>query len=158
MSDQVEINGNLHSWGSISVKFGGDRFFGFKSIKYGDARERVKGYGMGRQHGPRGRSRGKYTTEPVVLAGHPSSIQELREALAAASQDGVSYGDVEFDIVVQYVEPGEVPITVEIERCAWAKNSTSNEEGPDPLTEEIEIDCFRIRRNGTVLWDASEGG
>ncbi|MCH8084608.1 MAG: hypothetical protein IH885_10275 [Myxococcales bacterium] len=156
MSDEIRINGNAHSWGSITVKFDGDRFFGFTSIGYADARERVKAYGMGRAQAPRGRSRGKYTTEPVTLTGWKGSVQQLRQALADAG-DGESYGDTLFQIVVQYVEADDTPVTVELEDCVWTKNTSSDEEGPDPLSEDIEIDCMRIRRNGLVLFDNSEG-
>lgn len=156
MSDEIRVNGNQHSWGSITVKVDGDRFFGFTSIGYADSRERVKAYGMGRAQAPRGRSRGKYATEPVTLAGWKGSVQQLRKALADAG-DGESYGDTVFQIVVQYVESDDTPITVELEDCVWTKNTTSEEEGPDPLKEEIEIDCMRIRRNGLVLFDNSEG-
>ena len=156
MSDEIRVNGNLHSWGSITVKINEERFFGFSAISYSDSRERVKGYGMGRHQAPRGRSRGKYATEPVGLTGAKGSVQQLRKALADAG-DGESYGDTEFQIVVEYVEADDTPILVEIEDCVWTKNTTSDEEGPDPLNEEIEIDCMRIRRNGLVLFDASEG-
>ena len=156
MADEIRVNGNQHSWGSITVKFDGDRFFGFTSIGYADARERVKAYGMGRAQAPRGRSRGKYTTEPVTLTGWKGSVQQLRQALADAG-DGESYGDTLFQIVVQYVEADDTPVTVELEDCVWTKNTSSDEEGPDPLSEDIEIDCMRIRRNGLVLFDNSEG-
>ena len=156
MADEIRVNGNQHSWGSIEVKVDGDRYFGFTAISYGDTRERVKAYGMGRAQAPRGRSRGKYTTEPVGLTGWKGSIQQLRQALADAN-DGESYGDTIFQIVVQYVEADDTPITVELEDCVWVKNTSSEEEGPDPLKEEIEIDCLRIRRNGLVLFDNSEG-
>lgn len=158
MADQIRVNGNAHSWGSIEVKVDGDRFFGFTSIGYADARERVKAYGMGRAQAPRARSRGKYTTEPVTLSGQKSSMQELRQALAdAPGADGESYGDTIFQIVVEYVEDDDTPITVELEDCVLVKNTTSEEEGPDPLNEDVEIDCMRIRRNGLVLFDNSEG-
>ena len=39
----------------------------------------------------------------------------------------------------------------------WTGNSSSDEESPDPLKEEIEIDAMLIRRNGLVLFDASQG-
>jgi hypothetical protein len=156
MADEIRVNGNQHSWGSITVKVDGDRFFGFTSISYADSRERVKAYGMGRAQAPRGRSRGKYATEPVGLTGWKGSVQQLRQALADAG-DGESYGDTIFQIVVQYVEDDDTPITVELEDCVFTKNTTSDEEGPDPLKEEIEIDCMRIRRNGLVLFDNSEG-
>ncbi len=157
MADDIRVNGNQHSWGSIIVKIDGDRYYGFTSIGYSDSRERVKAYGMGRHQAPRGRSRGKYSVDPVTLKGWKGSVQALRDALAARSSDGRSYGDVEFEIVVQYIEADDTPITVELERCVWTKNTTSEEEGPDPLSDEIEIDCMLIRRNGLVLFDESQG-
>lgn len=155
MSDEIRVNGNLHSWGSIILRINDDRYYGFTSINYSDSRERVKGHGMGRHHAPRGRSRGKYTTEPVTLSGFKGSVQQVRQALADAG-DGEAYGDVEFQIVVQYVEDDDTPITDELDRCVWVKNTASNEEGPDPLKDEVEIDCMLIRRNGLVLFDNSE--
>jgi hypothetical protein len=156
MADQIRVNGNQHSWGSIVCKIDGDRYFGFTSINYADKRERVKAYGMGRHQAPRGRSRGKYSTDPVKITGWKGSIQSLRDALAAKSANGASYGDVEFEIVVQYIETGENPITVEIGRCVWVGNSSSEEEGADPLKEEIELDCMTIRRNGQTLFDSEQ--
>lgn len=157
MADQIRVNGNALSWGSIIFKVEGDRYYGFTSIAYSDKRERVKGYGMGLHHAPRSRSRGKYTVENVKVGGPKSSFQILREALAARSSNGANYGDVEVQIVVQYIEADETEITVELERCVWAGNSSSDEENPDPLKEEIEFDCMLIRRNGLVLFDSSEG-
>jgi hypothetical protein len=160
MSDGIRVNGNQYSWGSIILKIGGDRFYGFSEIGFADKRERAKAYGLGRHQAPRGRSRGKYTTDPVKLKGSRGSVQEVREALAALATDGVSYGDVEFDVVVQYVESSdssETPMIVEIERCVWASNSTSDTEGSDTLNDDIELDCMLIRRNGLTLFDSSEG-
>lgn len=157
MSDAIRVNGNQFSYGSIILKLDQDPFYGFTGISYADKRERVKAYGMGRHHAPRGRSRGKYTIEPVKLTGWKNSIQIFRAQLAARSVGGLSYGDVEFQIVVQYIEFDESPITVAIERCVWAGNSVSDEENPDPLKEEIEIDAMLIRRNNLVLFDAAQG-
>ena len=106
MSDQIRVNGNQLSWGSIILKLDQDVFTGFTSISFADKRERVKAYGQGRHHAPRGRSRGKYTIEPVKLTGWKDSVQIFRTQLAARSPDGKSYGDVEFQIIVQYVEIG----------------------------------------------------
>jgi hypothetical protein len=155
MSDEIRVNGNVHSWGSIILKIGDDRFFGFNQIAYADARERTKVYGMGRHHAPRGRTLGKYSTEPVKLRGPKGSVQQLREMLAQQG-GGSSYGDVEFEITVQFVEGEDTPITDVIEGCVWAKNSVSHEEGPDALVDEIEVDCMRIRRNDFVLYDESD--
>jgi hypothetical protein len=157
MSDAIRVNGNQFSWGSIILKLDQEPFYGFTGITYADKRERVKAYGMGRHHAPRGRSRGKYTIEPAKLTGWKSSIQAFRVQLAARSANGQSYGDVEFQAIVQYVEFDETPMTVVLERCVWAGNSTSDEENPDPLKEEIELDTMLIRRNGLVLFDSSQG-
>jgi len=157
MSDPVRVNGNQFSWGSIVLKLDGDRFYGFTGITYADKRERVKAYGMGRHQAPRGRSRGKYTIEPVKLTGWKGSVAAFRAQLAARAPDQKSYGDVEFEIVVQYVDTGEQPITVQLERCVWVGNSTNDEENADPEKEEIEIDAMLIRRNGFTLFDESRG-
>lgn len=157
MADDIRVNGNQISWGSIILKLDSERFTGFTSISFSDKRERVKAYGMTKHHAPRGRSRGKYTIEPVKLVGWKGSVAAFRAALALRANDQISYGDVEFQIVVQYVDTGELPLTVEIDRCVWTSNSSSDEESADPLKEEIEIDGMLIRRNGLVLFDATEG-
>jgi hypothetical protein len=157
MADQIRVNGNLYSWGSIKCKVAGELFHGFTTISYADKRERVKAYGMGRHHAPRGRSSGKYSTDPVKLAGPKSTMQALRASLALLAPDRVSYGNVEFQLIIQYVEPGEVPMNVEIEGCVITGNSTSDEENADPKNEECEIDCMLIRRNGLTLFDSSRG-
>jgi hypothetical protein len=155
--DEKRINGAQVSWASIKVKFDGDDVVGFTSLNYGDFLETAKTWGMGKHHAPRGRSRGKYNTDPVKLAGPPSTMEALRQKLAAKSPDGQSYGLVEFLIVAQYVEDGEPPMTVEIERCRYVKNVENREEGSEALKDEIEIDCMLIRRNGLTLCDSSEG-
>jgi hypothetical protein len=160
MSDQVRVNGNQYSWGSIILKLDGDRYTGFTGISFGDKRERVKAYGMGIHQAPRGRSRGKYSTDPVKLTGWTDSIQRLRAALAAKAADQASYGNIEFEIQVQYVETvgsTELPINVSLERCVIVGQSTSNEESADPLKEELEIDTMLIRRNDLTLFDSTEG-
>lgn len=157
MADKVRIRGNVLSWGSIIVKVDGERFSGFTSLSYGDKRERTYQWGMGKHQAPRGRSRGKYTPEPVKLGGPKSTIADLRAALMARAADGISYGDVEFQIVAQYVESDETPVTVELERCVIVGNTSQEEESADPLKEEIEISCMKVIRNGGTLYDSSEG-
>lgn len=157
MADQIRVNGNQLSWGSITLFVRGEIFTGFTGITYADKRERVKAYGMGRHHAPRGRSRGKYSTDPVKLTGWKSSVSALRTGLAVGSPNGTSYGDTEFDIQVLYSEVFEPNISVFISGCVWTANTSTEEENPDPLKEEIEIDPMVIRRNGLVLFDESLG-
>lgn len=155
-SDPISVNGNLYSWGSIVVKVDNEPIYGFKSIAFGDARERVKGYGLGAHHAPIGRTRGKYTIENAKLGGYPHAIQALRERLAARA-GGKSYGDVEFQVVTGYFEDDLDPIVVDLSRCVIAKNASSHDESPDPLLEEIELDVMAVRRNDLILYDESQG-
>lgn len=157
MSDPVRINGNTHSWGSIIPVVGSQKYYGFTGISYGDKRERVKGYGAGRHHAPTRRSSGKYTPDVVKLTGFKNAIEELRLALAAQAGDGRSYGNVQFLIQIQFIEAGDRPMNVVIEGCVVTGDSSSHEESADPLKDEIEIDCMRIKRNGKYLFDGTGG-
>lgn len=156
MSDEIRVNGNTHSWGSITIKAGEQQFTGFTEISYADSRERGKGYGMGKHQAPTRRSRGKYAVENTKLKGFKATIQQLREDLAALG-DGTNYGDVEFLVVIQYIDTGDKSITVELGRNVFVKNSSSESEGSDPLQEDIELDTMWIKRNGKTLFDSSKG-
>lgn len=156
MADQVRINGNTHSWSSVYFKVGGERFYGVKSINYGDSRSRTKAYGMGRHHAPRGRTAGKYEVDPVTVTVEKATADTLREK-AAQIDGGASFGNASFQIVVQYIETGNTTITDTIEECAFTKNASKAEENPDPLVEDLEFDAMRIKWNGRTLYDTSEG-
>ncbi len=155
MSDEVRVNGNQLSWGSITLKIDQAKYFGFTAISFGDKRERTYAFGINRSQAPRGRSRGKYTPEPVALTGWKGSVQQVLQALADAG-GGASYGDYEFQIVVEYFEENDEQITVELDDCVVTGVTASEEEGPDPLKTELEISCMRVRRNGLTLYDNSE--
>jgi hypothetical protein len=156
MSDPIVVNGNQYSWGSITFKLAGELYTGFTKIDYSDKRERVMAYGMGRHQAPRGRSRGKYSAENVKVSGWKKSVQLLREALASLTSGGRSYGDVEFQGIVNYFEDDESEMNVVLERLAWAANTASDEEGADALKEDFELSCMYISRNGLVLFDQSQ--
>jgi hypothetical protein len=157
MADSVRINGNIYSHGSMVIKVDGERFQGFTSITYADKRERTPVYGLGKHHAPRGRTRGKYTVENTKLVGPIDTMMKLRDALAAASFDGVSYGDYEFEIVVQFIEENsnQTPHTVVLESCVYVGTTASNEEGTDANTEEVEIQPLKIKRDNRYLFDAT---
>ena len=156
MADAIRVNNNQLSWGSIRLTCDTELFTGFTGISYADKRERVKAWGMGRHQAPRGRSSGKYSTDPVKLTGWKDAIQSLIEGLAKRAADQRSYGNVEFTISVIYSEPPHPPTSVLITGCVIIEQSASEEESADPLKEELEIDCMAIRRNGLTLFDSSE--
>jgi hypothetical protein len=153
MGDAIRVNGNQHSWGSIVLKIAGENFYGFTDITYGDKLEKVLAYGMGKAHAPRGKSRGKYTPEPVKLTGFKGSAHELRTMLAKYSKTGKSYGNVNFQIVVEYIESGETPLVIELMNCSIAGDSSNHSESADPLKDEIEVQPTYVKRNGMTLFE-----
>lgn len=156
MSDSIRVNGNLLSWGSCGIKVDSERYYGVKSISFGEALEQALIHGMGRHHAPRARTRGKYIPEPLKVMVEVESLKLMQQALAARAKDGRSYGTVEFEVFLEAVE-AEQSFTAEFLRCKWAKNTGSFEEGPDGLYQEAEWSTMQISQNGLVLFDATEG-
>ena len=157
MSDQVRINGNVMSWGSISAKIDNEPFYGFTGVEFGDNRERAYVWGMGKSQAPRGRTRGKYTPEPGKLTGPISTVQALVDRLAAKASDRKSYGNVEFPVVIQFVDDGEVPVTVLLEGCVVTGIKNSHEESAEAVMQDVALSYMRVWRNGKCLFDATAG-
>lgn len=159
--DGISINGVDYSWGSITFKCNGAVFGGFTKISYSDKRTRTKGYSAGAHHAPTHRSRGKYEVDPCKVTGYKDELQSLRDWLAAQSADGVSYGNVEFQGILQFEEPqrggGTKLRQVDLVDLVWFEDSSANEESPDLLMEEVSFDPMRILRDGKTLFDATEG-
>ena len=156
MADTKQINGFAHSWGSIIAKAGGEEFYGFTAVSFADKIEETIIYGLGKAQGPRGRTRGKYSTEESKIKGPISTIAALRKALAALADDAKSYGTVEFPMTIQMVEADETPIIVELERCRLLSTTGSFSEGPDGLEEEVAIKPLFVTRDGLTLYDSSQ--
>lgn len=157
----VSINGTEYSWASITIEIAGEEFNAFTAIDYGDKLTITKSYGAGSAYRPRGRTRGKYEPDPVKLTGFKPELQALRQKLASQSASGLSYGSVEFNIVVQFIEPAQAgdpasvdqAHTVVLERCKWTTDASSHSESPDPLQDTIELDTMGVKRGGLTLYE-----
>jgi len=152
----VRINGAMHSWSSVEFRIDGEDFVGFTSIDYGDKRDRVKAWGQGRSHAPKGVSAGKYEADNVKLTCWKGDLQELRRRLAQKASDGTSYGNVFFYMTLQFIEADDKPLCVEFLKCWMTTNHAGHEESPDPLKEDVEIGVSAIKRNGLTLFDNTE--
>lgn len=157
MSDLKRVNGSAPSWGHIIFKLGEERYHGVLSIGYGDKLETIMGYGMGRHHAPTRRSAGKYSTDPGKLKMWKDSAEALRTALAALSEDGRSYGMVEFECVIQVVWPNGKPMTIELHRMRLTEDTSQHDESAELLSEDMTYSCMSIVRDGKTLFDSSEG-
>lgn len=158
--DTQRINGSALSWSSIQAKIGNDRIFGFKAINYKDARERTPVVGSARHHAPRGYTAGKYTVDPVTATVEKESAQALRTVLATRAADGKSFGNVEFEITVQYSEVRdgvELVITDTLHRCTYRESAGKGEDSADPLYEELAFNCTHITWGGKTLFDGTGG-
>lgn len=155
--DAQRINGNIYSWSSAEIFVEDDTITGITAINYSESRTREKAYGSGNHRGARGRTKGKYEVEDPTMTLHLDSWRALQSKLAGLSADGISYGDVSFIVVVQYVETGEEPITDTLEEClvtGWAKSPA---EGADAATVEVTLSCMKIRSNGLTLAGSEVG-
>lgn len=154
--DRKKINGNTYSWGSLIAKAQGDEFSGLVELSYSQKRERAKVYGTGRHQAPRGRTRGKYSAEGKIKVVRGTAAAFIN-FLSTKATDGISYGDVVFQFVAQYVEDDETPMLVELVDCVVADESVTDSEGVEALNDEFTLDIMRIRKNGKTMYDSSRG-
>ena len=157
MADTPSVNGNIPSWADIIIKIDDDRYYGITEISYEDARERALVYGMNKSGGPRGMTSGKYTPSASSMTMDKVAARELKAALAARSSDGKSFGNTEFQVVVQYAAEGQPVQTDTLSRCRITGNGNSHSEGSDALTESIPFQPLAIDYDGLTLYDSSEG-
>lgn len=157
MGDAARVNGVQFGWSSLKLKIDGEPFTGIKSIDYGDSVEQGLAYGMGRHFAPRGRTRGKYVPDPLVIEAFEASAQEI-ENLLDKKAGGRGIANVPVTIVIQFIERDETPVTVEALECTFVKNEVALAEGPDPSTRKITFQPMRYRRNGVALYDTTEAG
>jgi hypothetical protein len=163
MADKVRINGNQYDFGSTSLKIGDEPIYGYTVANWSQKRERTKGYGAGKHRTPSGRTRGKYTTEPVKFTFRRDTVSQIKLMLAALASDGQSYGNAEVPIVFQYVEDesNQDPVLVEFFDAAFASEASASEEEGGPDMVEVEFDVMRIDEtiNGKklTLYDATAG-
>lgn len=157
MSDPIRVNGVMYSWGSLVFTLDGERYYGFTAVGFGEKREYGKAWSMARHHAPIGRSSGKYTPDVLKVTGWKHSILALKTALGLKSSNQIAYGNVEFQGLLQYIEPDQTEITWNFDRLKWAANTVSHEESPDPLKADFELDVMGLRENGLTLYDSTDG-
>lgn len=158
MSDSVRINGLLISWASCIWKIGGERYSGASSLEFADGVERSLQYGMGKDHAPRGRPRGKYVPEPFVATVPVATAEAIRQQLAREAGPTTGISNVEVPITLQYIEPNDATVLVEMLRVTLEKNEASHEESGDGLMEKLTFQPQDYKRNGISLHDTSAVG
>ncbi len=156
MAGRILENGKQYSWGSVRLILanGTIEIEGYSEITWGQKRNRTKGRGQGRHQAPQVRSNGEYDVDNVKFAFRVDHADELRDRLAELAPDRRSYGDVEFEIMVQLVE--EKVSTLEFRQATVAGEGGSYKSGPEGMMEELEFDIMRALKNGKTLYNSSE--
>lgn len=149
MTDILRVNNTILSWNSCSFKFDGIPFNGILGFDYEQKRERKVVHGGRKDGRPLGKTAGKYTVPTCVMTMLRDSYDKFTTYLSAKGLG--SYGDAEFVFVLQYVEPGQPPITVVGRGCTIDGEKEVNQEGIDELVTEVTIGCLEIIKNGKSL-------
>ena len=158
MSDQKRVNGNLYSKASCTLKVAGEIFEGWDAVEFGDKRERAYAFGAGKHGGPRGKTKGRYTPDLLVVTFQTDSAAACRTSLAAKAPDGVSYGEASVLITLTIDEPGLGVQLLEFEDCTLAEDSASVEDSAEHVAEKLSFMPMRVRRNGNSLFDQTAAG
>lgn len=153
--DRDRILGNALSWASWIVKVEGHEFHGVSKVSGTQKRERGRVMGTGRAQIPRGLTGGKYTPE-FKLTVYRGSMNDFINFLAARAPDGISYGNVKFDLYGLQVETDETPSEVEVLGCYVTEESfEDSDDSVEASKDEVGLFVTAIRRSGKTLYDNS---
>jgi hypothetical protein len=164
MAGPLRVNNALYSWEDCLFKVDNQQTtplgnpWNVVALDFAEKRERKVVYTNRRSGRPRGKTRGKYSVEPVTMKLLKAQSMELL-AYLQLSAGGLSYGDTQFGLTVQVSTPlviGSIPITIVLADCTVDGVKDGFEEGVDELLDEVTIGALSCTRNGLKLWSAAE--
>lgn len=128
------INGHRYSFSSIELKINGTKYIGVKSINYDDG---LKPAQLGGTTPLMiGRTRGKYEAK-----GDVEFYRIEAQAILDELDDG--FYEVPFDIVVQYSEDDDQPVTTDnLVGVRLESTAASNSDGPDASTLKFGLNII----------------
>jgi hypothetical protein len=137
------VNGNVFDFTSIRVFIAYEAYVGIKAVSYKHTKKRKKAYGTRAE--PVGRTRGIYEASGSIELLR-SEADRLIETLSA---DGTGWMEKEFDIVVSMAEENQ-PTTTDVLRACSIDDEDHNYQGDEPNMVKLELDIWRIERNGRL--------
>ena len=147
--DAFNFNGTIYAWESVIVRVDAMALSGALSLDYEEARKRTKVYGSKRDGRALGRTSGSVEIPDASFKVLRATANSILGYLTAKGLG--SYGDAEFTLIAQYVEPGQPPITVIATACTIDGEKDTNQEGIDELVTEFTIGTLEIIKNGKRL-------
>lgn len=140
MPSQIQVNGSVYDWGSISFNINGERYYNVTSISYGETLEVSKRYGAGRHS--TGRTIGQLQMDDCSLTMAKEDVDSLLQTL------GNEYMKPEFTITIAYGNEGQATTTDQLISCRIKNISNSHSTGSEALALDLTIDVMRMTRNG----------
>lgn len=154
----VLLNGVAYGFNSCRFTIlSSDLYFkGSSELSFEEKRTRAKQWGAQRSGIPLSRTSGKYEPGDVKWKLPVKFVNSLKAALASYAKDSVSYGNVVFNGLLQFIEPtDETPHSIAFFDLAISAIASSFTEGPDGLMQEVTFDCMYIMTDGLSLADRS---
>lgn len=162
MSDSVLVNGKMYSRTSCKLKRDGEQFFGWDTIEFGQKRERGLAYGSAVSSGARGRTRGRYTANALVIGFHQDTHLAVLESLANEAPDGLSAGETVHNwslTIDEGITPnGLEPQLHEFLSCTWDEDAASVEDSAEHTVTKDTFTPLRYKLNGITMYDQSQEG
>ena len=146
------INGQRASWCDIEFRIGGPRTIGIQGIDYAPSQDPQYVYGAGVE--PIGRTRGQVKPE-ASLTLLKEEFDILIAALAAQGAPlGLGFGEVPFDIVVNYrmdgIGTGQIH-TDQVIGCRITKPAQSYSQGSEALAVKLDLNPMRVLLAGLPI-------
>lgn len=126
------INGRTYDWPSIIVNIMNVAVSGISAIEYSDEQEVEDNYGAGSM--PVSRGFGKYKAMAKLTL-----YMEDVEAITAIAPNGRLQNIPEFDIIVAYVNSGNVPVTHKLRNCRFKSNNRKSKSGDTKIEVELDL-------------------
>lgn len=141
------VNGYRHSWASIEIKLDGVIYYA-TAVNY----ERTRSRTMVKVNHPdpiaKTRGSNEYKGDVELLLAEYNAFQAALVAKAQAQGLNGGYGDVFFDVVVQYSENGLDTVTDTIKGCTMDSTKASNAESTDPTKRSFDLNPLKILFGG----------
>jgi hypothetical protein len=152
--DQRFYHGTVLGWNSCTFLIGSARIFGLTAISLAQSRDRQNMTGMDPSGKPLGQSRGALKTEPTKIRVYAETAKQIRNALAAASPTGTSYGEsqVTCDFFGAELSSGQAA-SATLNLCTYIGETSGWDDTQQALVEEITLLSEFIERDGKVLYN-----
>jgi hypothetical protein len=141
------VNGFRHSWASVEIKLAGVIFY-ITAVNY----ERTRSRTLVKVNHPdpisKTRGSNEYKADCEMLLAEFTAFQAALLIASLATGGLLGYGDIFFDVVVQYTENGLDTVTDTIKNCTLDSTKAANQEGTDPSKRTFDLGPLKILFNG----------